>query len=323
MSLESVNLRHKKIKNDLSDKRHDMRHHSRRQLWDQPARSTLSLPSRRECRFGSFLSLHLSRRHTHGSHESKKNSVCHKYQRVVCYRRIGCPLTLFTSFYFMDAGIASTLLFVYPIMVAVIMAIFFHEKITFSTTLSILLALGGIAMLYKSDGNETLSTIGIILVMVSSLSYALYIIIINRSGLRMSAIKLTFYVLLFCILTIIVHSCMGQSYRLQLLTTPYMWFFAFLLAVLPTVISLVTMSIAVRIIGSTPTAILGALEPLTAVAIGVTLFHEPFTPRLASGILLILSGVILIILGKSIRPRNLRLILDHLRQLLQTALGKK
>ena len=117
-------------------------------------------------------------------------------------------LTLFTSFYFMDAGIASTLLFVYPIMVAVIMAIFFHEKITFSTTLSILLALSGIAMLYKSDGNETLSTIGIILVMVSSLSYALYIIIINRSGLRMSAIKLTFYVLLFCILTIIVHSCM-------------------------------------------------------------------------------------------------------------------
>ena len=225
-------------------------------------------------------------------------------------------LTLFTSFYFMDAGIASTLLFVYPIMVAVIMAIFFHEKITFSTTLSILLALGGIAMLY-------ISTIGIILVMVSSLSYALYIIIINRSGLRMSAIKLTFYVLLFCILTIIVHSCMGQSYRLQLLTTPYMWFFAFLLAVLPTVISLVTMSIAVRIIGSTPTAILGALEPLTAVAIGVTLFHEPFTPRLASGILLILSGVILIILGKSIRPRNLRLILDHLRRLLQTALGKK
>ena len=56
----------------------------------------------------------------------------------------------------MDAGIASTLLFVYPIMVAVIMAKFFHEKITFSTTLSILLALGGIAMLYKSDGNETL-----------------------------------------------------------------------------------------------------------------------------------------------------------------------
>ena len=98
MSLESVNLRHKKIKNDLSDKRHDMRHHSRRQLWDQPARSTLSLPSRRECRFGSFLSLHLSRRHTHGSHESKKNSVCHKHQRVVCYRRIGCPVCGFLAY---------------------------------------------------------------------------------------------------------------------------------------------------------------------------------------------------------------------------------
>lgn len=83
------------------------------------------------------------------------------------------------------------------------------------------------------------------------------------------------------------------------------------------------MSVAVRIIGSTPTAILGALEPLTAVAIGVTLFHEPFTTRLASGILLILSGVILIILGKSIRPRNLRLIINRLRLALQSALGKK
>lgn len=99
-------------------------------------------------------------------------------------------LTLFSSFHFMDAGVASTLLFVYPIMVAVIMALFFKEKITATTAISIALALGGIAMLYKGDGNEVLSTIGIILVMASSLSYALYIIVVNRSGLRMSSVKL-------------------------------------------------------------------------------------------------------------------------------------
>lgn len=98
MRLESVNLRHKKIKHDPSDKRHDMRYHSRRQLRNQSPRSTLSLPSRRERRFGSFLSLYLSRHHTHGSHESKKNSVLHKHQRVVYYWRIGCLVCGFLAY---------------------------------------------------------------------------------------------------------------------------------------------------------------------------------------------------------------------------------
>ena len=61
-------------------------------------------------------------------------------------------LTLFMSFHYMDAGIASTLLFVYPVMVAVIMAIFFRERISLVTVLSISLALCGIALLYRGEG---------------------------------------------------------------------------------------------------------------------------------------------------------------------------
>lgn len=90
-------------------------------------------------------------------------------------------LSLFNSFHFMGAGIASTLLFVYPIMVAVIMAVFFKEKVTTSTVLSILLALMGIALLYKGGDGETLSGIGVSLVALSSLTYALYIIVVNKS----------------------------------------------------------------------------------------------------------------------------------------------
>lgn len=81
----------------------------------------------------------------------------------------------FVSFHYMNAGIASTLLFVYPVMVAVIMAIYFKEKLSFVTVLSILLALGGIGLLYKGDKDSALSTIGVLLVMLSSLTYALYI----------------------------------------------------------------------------------------------------------------------------------------------------
>ena len=132
-------------------------------------------------------------------------------------------LTLFMSFHYMDAGIASTLLFVYPVMVAVIMAIFFRERISLVTVLSISLALCGIALLYRGEGGAVLNTAGVVLVMASSLSYALYIVVVNRASLNMSSVKLTFYVLLFGVAAIVLYSLCCPDQPLQLLSTPSMW----------------------------------------------------------------------------------------------------
>ncbi len=219
--------------------------------------------------------------------------------------------SLYFSFYFMDVGIASTLLFVYPVMVAVIMATLFKEKVTVSTVVSIALSLAGITLLYHGGNGATLSTAGVLLVMVSSLTYAVYIVIVNKSSLRLSSVKLTFYVLVFGVLTILAYTAaMGQ--HIQMLTTPAQWGYAAMLALVPTVISLVLMVIAVHDIGSTPTAIMGALEPLTAVAIGVMCFGEDFTARLAMGIVLILAAVILIIAGKSLSPHNITMVVNSI-----------
>lgn len=222
-------------------------------------------------------------------------------------------LTLFTSFHYMDAGIASTLLFVYPIMVALLMALFFKEKISIITWISISLALTGITLLYDGGGNTSMSTIGVILVLISALTYAIYIIVVNKSKLDFSPIKLTFYVLLFCILTTVGYSFAGGGMPIQLLTSTSAWGYSLMLAIVPTVISLIAMTIAVHAIGSTPTAIMGALEPLTAVVIGVTVFSEALSLNLVVGIILILGAVILIIVGKSIQP-NLILLLTHKRR---------
>lgn len=206
-------------------------------------------------------------------------------------------LTLYGSFKFMDAGVASTLLFVYPIMVAVIMALFFGERVTWRTVLAIVLALTGIGLLYKGDAGTTLSGVGVTLVMVSSLTYALYIVIINQSRVQMSAAKLTFYVLIFATMTVVVYSLFGgDANRITLIQGTHQWGYSLMLAVVPTLLSLVTMSIAIRLVGSTPAAIMGALEPVTAVAIGITVFGESFTMRLAIGIVLILAGVVVILL---------------------------
>lgn len=206
-------------------------------------------------------------------------------------------MTLYSSFLYMDAGIASTLLFVYPIMVAIIMWLFFKEKASVGTFLSTALAFTGIALLYKTGQGSTLSTFGIMLVMLSSLSYAVYIVIINRSSINLPPMKMTFYVLLFCSSCIFIHSFFSSDTHIHALPTIRSWGFALMLAIVPTFLSLTLMTVSIRNIGSTPFAIMGALEPLTAVVIGVTVFAEDFTGRMCAGIILILLGVTLIIVG--------------------------
>lgn len=208
-------------------------------------------------------------------------------------------LTLFASYNYMDAGIASTILFLYPVMVAVIMALFFRERITAVTVLSILLALAGIALLYRGGDGATLNPVGVALVFLSSLCYAIYIVGVNRSSLReLSTEKLTFYALLFGSIVYLVR--LRGVADLQMIPSPLLWINAISLALFPTIISLVAMAGAIRRIGSTPTAILGALEPVTALFFGVLVFHEQLTLRILAGVVLILAAVTLIIAGKSL-----------------------
>ena len=209
-------------------------------------------------------------------------------------------LLLFESYNLMDAGIASTILFVYPVMVAVIMAVGFRERVTAATVVSIALACGGISLLYKGGDGATLNLAGVVLVFLSALSYAVYIVAINRSSLKdLPTEKLTFYCLVFGSLVYVVR--LRGCADLQAIPSPLMWVNAVALALFPTIVSLVTMAGAIRRIGSTPTAILGALEPVTALFFGVAVFGERFTLRIGVGVSLILVAVTLIIAGKSIR----------------------
>lgn len=208
-------------------------------------------------------------------------------------------LALFQSYNYMDVGIASTLLFVYPILVALIMWIAFKEKLTLPTVLCILLALGGIGLLYKSGDGSTLNLTGIILVMISALSYAIYIVGVNQSTLKnLATLSLTFYVLLFGLVLFLVRVDFGQSLRVA--ETWYLWGNLIALAIFPTTISFLCTTQAIQYIGSTPTAILGALEPLTAVFFGVVVFGESLTLRLSCGMLMIILAVTLIIAGGNI-----------------------
>ncbi len=214
-------------------------------------------------------------------------------------------LTLFQSYNYMEAGIASTILFVYPIMVALIMSLVFKEKLTMMTGLCLLLALGGISMLYKGGDGTTLSLTGTLLALASALTYAIYIVGINQTVLKSTAtLTVTFYVLVFGVTLFIIRLLTGTA-----LTTPdkwYLWINVLALSVFPTAISFLCTTSAIQYIGSTPTAILGALEPVTAIIFGITIFGERMTLRESIGIVMILIAVTLVIAGGSISIHLLR-----------------
>lgn len=207
-------------------------------------------------------------------------------------------LALFGSYNYMDAGIASTLLFVYPIMVAVIMSVFFKEKLTVQTVVCILMALGGIGLLYKGSDGATLSLPGTLMVIGSALSYAIYIVAVNQSRLKsVPTLKLTFYVLLFGWGLYAVRAIINGGIDFPSPEKWYLWLCVVGLAVLPTAVSLLCTTAAIQAIGSTPTAILGAMEPVTAIFFGITVFGETLTLRDTAGLILIVIAVSLVVLG--------------------------
>ena len=207
-------------------------------------------------------------------------------------------LTLFEAFHYIEAGIACTILFIYPVMVAIIMSIFFKEKVTKTVIFAILLTSIGIILLYKGKPDTALSIKGILIVLTSALLYALYIVGVKniKPVKAMNSARLSFYVMLFGLIVYIVN--LKFCTTLQMLPNLKAWLFAIGLALFPTIISLETITIAIQLIGSTNTAILGALEPLTAIFFGILFFHEQLTLRISIGIILILFGVFLIISRK-------------------------
>ncbi len=207
-------------------------------------------------------------------------------------------LTLFLSYNYMDVGIASTMLFVYPIMVAVIMVSAFHERIGKMTIACIAVALAGICLLYKSPGGETLSFTGTMLVMASALSYAVYIVAVNKTSLaKVATLTVTFYMLLFGVCLLAVRLACAGEIQIPTVSNWYLWGALLGLAIFPTVVSFACTTSAIQYIGSTNTAILGALEPVTAVIIGVCIFGESLSGRDIIGLLMIISAVTVVIAG--------------------------
>ncbi len=224
-------------------------------------------------------------------------------------------LTLFLSYNYMPVGIASTLLFTYPILVAVIMTLIYHERMSWLVVVCLLLACTGIGLLCEQtppSSSEPLLTplnpsnpstspwevspfmIGALLVFLSSLSYAIYLVGLNKTRVRtIASMPATFYVLCFGLLLFVWRVGMNSPFTLP--EQELMWLNLVALGLLPTVVSLIFTAMAIQRIGSTQTALFGALEPVTAVVLGIIFLGESLNLRELVGMALIFVSVTLVV----------------------------
>ena len=216
-------------------------------------------------------------------------------------------LTLFESYNYMNSGVASTLLFVYPVMVAVLMIMFFHERFRISTVICLVVMAAGLMLLMKPQGSGKVSAFGCLLVMLSALTYAIYIVMVNvsKSVRGIPTTKLLFYVLGWGSLVYIAMICCGS--RLTLPSEDWGWLNLLALAIIPTAISLACTTRAIQLIGSTPTAILGALEPVSAVVLSVVVLNQVLSTQDIIGGLLIVAATTVVICAGPVDKAILRM----------------
>lgn len=197
------------------------------------------------------------------------------------------------------SGIATTMHFLYPVFVTAMMILFFGEKFTILKALSVVLAFGGVFFLSGASFNEgiSLNPLGLLFVLVTIFTYGSYIIGVNnlKAIASMNGMKLTFYVLAFSCL-LFCGNIMVKGGSFQPLVTFHQWWNILALAFIPTLISDLTLVYAIQIIGSTTTAILGCMEPLTAVLVGISVFGERLNTNQGIGMVLVFIAVYLVII---------------------------
>ena len=211
--------------------------------------------------------------------------------------RAATSLSLVIAYQNIASGMASTIHFMYPLVVAVVMMCFFRERGSAWTFAAIGMSIVGAVLL--SLGNVDFShgdtTLGIVSATVSVVAYGGYIVGVRRSrAVEIDSTVLTCCVMAFGALFFIAGGLLTGGVRLE--TDPHTWLYILGVAIPATAVSNMALVQAIKSIGPTLTSIFGAMEPLTAVVIGVWVFAEPFTAKGAAGILLIVAAVSVVVL---------------------------
>ena len=204
---------------------------------------------------------------------------------------------LFEAYKYIASGLATTLVFLFPAMVAIIM-VFLKVVPSWPVWLSIAATFAGVMIMTGGAGAEKINPLGVWLSIASAFVYALFIVIINRSKVISSIPNslLTFYALLTGTFFFIGRCLFSGADLMAGIDGGMAWCNLIGLAVLPTIVSTASLAVATRNIGATKASVLGVFEPITAILVGTLVFGEALTPNIIAGILISIVAVTFMIM---------------------------
>lgn len=204
---------------------------------------------------------------------------------------------LFEAYHYIASGLATTLIFLYPVLVAIIM-VFLGVIPSWPIWLAIAATFGGVVIMTQGSSGEEINPIGVALSLGSAFVYALFIVIINRSKTiaSISNSLLTFYALSVGATIFMGKIAFSDIPITTGITDCSDWLNLIGLALLPTIVSTATLAVATRNIGATKASVLGVFEPITAILVGTLMFGEALTTNIVAGIGIAMVAVTFMIL---------------------------
>lgn len=204
--------------------------------------------------------------------------------------------TLFISYDYLGGGLATTLHFIYPVVVCLIGFIFFKYKMSKNKIISLILASLGVYSLIAFE-NNTLNAFGVFLALFSGVSYGTNVIGLSLKSIRnLDNRVVTMYVCLGAAFGMIILGLFENSIVLEFNVTLIISYL--ILALITTIASMIFLLKAIEIIGPTSSSILGTFEPIISIILGVIFLNEDFSFALIIGCTLILSSTVILAIDK-------------------------
>jgi drug/metabolite transporter (DMT)-like permease len=202
-------------------------------------------------------------------------------------------LSLYGSYNYISVGMSTTIHYIYPVLVTAACIIIFGEKISRDKVVSLILSTMGITLFFEGSINIT----GILIAFMSGVFFAGYLLFMDKSGLNtIYQFKITFYTAAFSSMYLFIFGIISKN--LVFTMTFKGWFFTVLVAVFVSFLANTFVALGVKYVGPTVTSIVGMLEPITSIVMGILFINEPVTLRNILACVLILLGVLIVSLSK-------------------------
>ncbi len=203
------------------------------------------------------------------------------------------PIFLYRSYDFIDSGLATTLHFTYPVVVILLLALFYRKRMKQKQIFCTVICMIGILLMYDPNGQVEIA--GIVLAALSGVFYAIYIVLLGNSLVKqMSPFILSFWLSVFS--TAEIGSIALCSGKLTFQIGSGGWGAEIVLALLTSVCALVLFQKGVLLCGEVKASLLSTFEPLTGLIIGLAVFREAISIKQLAGIFCILIAVLLLVL---------------------------